>query len=402
MYKKLNLKHFEFITNSLTKIMRIFILLITVGLSSAYSNTSYAQKKLDIDVNKVTIEQLFEEIQNTSEFVFFYKDKTIDPQVKVTLQMKKKTLATILNKSFYGTDLTYAIDGRQVVIKKSKSNQYDLKASVIEETPVNQEFKITGTVLDADGIPLPGASIIEKGTTNGTETDFDGNFSLTVSDENAILVISFIGFTTLEQPIDGNAKLRVTLEENDENLDEVVIIGYGKQKRASVTGSVASVSNETLTIAPTANVSQSLAGRLPGLISKQESGLPGNDAAALSIRGFGAPLVIVDGVPSAMNNIDNESIESITILKDASAAVYGARAGNGVILVTTKRGTSGKTNITFKTAMSFQKPADLIKLGSSGQWAELSREAHTNSWATRKYATIYARRGRFILRGNRS
>jgi|TARA_B110000091_G_scaffold125880_1_gene135223 TonB-linked SusC/RagA family outer membrane protein len=382
MNKNINLKFFKGIkplSNYLLTAMRTFLLMITIGLGSAFANSSYTQKEIDIDVINVTIEQLFEEIQDNSEFVFFYKDKTIDPQLKVTLQMKKKTLATVLNKAFYGTNLKYSIDGRQVVIKKSKSNQSDLKASVIEETPVNQEFKLTGTVLDADGIPLPGASIIEKGTTNGTETDFDGNFSLTVSDENAILVISFIGFTTLEQPVDGNAKLRVTLQENDENLDEVVIIGYGKQKRASVTGAVASVSNKTLTIAPTANVSQSLAGRLPGLISKQESGLPGNDAASLSIRGFGAPLVIVDGIPSAMNNIDNESIESITILKDASAAVYGARAGNGVILVTTKRGKEGKTNITFKTAMSFQKPADLIKLASSGQWAELSREAHTNS-----------------------
>ena len=139
------------------------------------------------------------------------------------------------------------------------------------------------------------------------------------------------------------------LAQSDENLDEVVIVGYGKQKRASVTGAVASVSNETLTVAPVANVSQSLAGRLPGLISKQESGLPGADAALLSIRGFGAPLVIVDGVQSSMNNIDSESIESITILKDASAAIYGARAGNGVILVTTKRGSTGKTNITFSS-----------------------------------------------------
>lgn len=382
MNKNINLKFFKGIKplrDYLLTIMRIFLLLITIGLSSAFASSSYSQTKMDIKVNNVTIEHLFEEIQNNSEFVFFYNDKTIDPQLKVTLQMNKKTLATILNKAFYGTDLTYAIDGRQVVIKKAESNQSDQNTPVIEETPVNQGFELTGTVLDADGVPLPGASIMEKGNTNGTETDFDGNFSLTVSDENAILVVSFIGFTTIEQPVDGNAILSITLQEDAASLDEVVIVGYGKQKRASVTGAVASVSNETLTIAPVANVSQSLAGRLPGLISKQESGLPGADAASLSIRGFGEPLVMVDGVQSSMNNIDNESIESITILKDASAAVYGARAGNGVILVTTKRGTAGKTNITFKSSMSFQKPADLVKLASSGQMAELSREGHTNS-----------------------
>lgn len=176
-----------------------------------------------------------------------------------------------------------------------------------------------------------------------------------------------------------SSTINVTLEEDAQNLDEVVVVGYGKQKRASVTGAVSSVSNEVLTIAPVANVSQSLAGRLPGLISKQESGLPGDDSASLSIRGFGNPLVIVDGVESSMNNIDGNSIESITVLKDASAAIYGARAGNGVVLVTTKRGKEGKSNITFNSSMSFQKPADLIKLASSGQYAELSREEHTNS-----------------------
>ena len=241
---------------------------------------------------------------------------------------------------------------------------------------------VTGTIT-ADGSPLPGVSVIEQGTVNGVLSDFDGNYSITLQDDNSSLIFSYLGFLTQTLSasflLRGESQVDVSLVEDVAKLEVVVVTGYGKQKRVNITGAVGSVSNETLTVAPVSNVSQSLAGRLPGLIYKQESGLPGGDVALLSIRGFGAPLVIVDGVPSSMNNIDSESIESISILKDASAAVYGARAGNGVILVTTKRGKQGKTNITFKSSMSFQKPVDLVKMASSGQMAELSREAHTNS-----------------------
>jgi len=241
-----------------------------------------------------------------------------------------------------------------------------------------QEEIIEGTVKSSDGV-LPGVSILQKGTTNGTVTDFDGNYTITLVSGSKTLVYSYVGFLTLEKNVSGSTTVNISLEEDSQQLDQVVVVGYGTQKRASVTGAVATVSSETLTVAPVANVSQSLAGRLPGLISKQESGLPGGDAASLSIRGFGAPLVIVDGVPSNFDNIDSQSIESVTVLKDASAAIYGARAGNGVILVTTKRGEEGKTSITFNSAMTFQKPADLVGLASSGQYAEMSREYHTNS-----------------------
>ena len=404
MNKNVNLKFFKVIKpsrNYLLTAMRTFLLMITIGLGSAFANSSYTQKEIDIDVINVTIEQLFEEIQDNSEFVFFYKDKTIDPQLKVTLQMKKKTLATILNKAFYGTNLKYSIDGRQVVIKKSKSNQSDLKASVIEETPVNQEFKLTGTVLDADGIPLPGASIIEKGTTNGTYTDFDGNFSLTVSNENASLVFSFIGFTTFEQSIDGQSTINITLQEDAESLDEVVVIGYGTVKKSDLTGSVSTLKGEVMEMTPIVTMEQAMQGRLAGVNVSSASGAPGAGMnitirGASSISGGNQPLYVIDGMPffnnsdagagdfestdastnlNPMASMNPNDIESIEVLKDASStAIYGSRGANGVIMITTKRGKSGKGKIDIDFKSSYSLLPETIPLVNAQQYALISNE----------------------------
>ena len=241
-----------------------------------------------------------------------------------------------------------------------------------------QNIELSGKITDQTGETLPGVNVIIKGTTIGVISDIDGNYSLSVKADD-VLVFSFIGFKTQEIPVNGRTTINVSLETESVGLDEVVAIGYGSQKRASITGSVATVQSEQLTVAPTASTTNTLAGRLPGLITKQQSGLPGADNASLSIRGFGAPLVIVDGIESSFNNIDANEIESISVLKDAAAAIYGARAGDGVILVTTKRGKIDKPSITFNSSMSFQKPTNLVKMASSGQMAELTREAHINN-----------------------
>ncbi|WP_108424487.1 SusC/RagA family TonB-linked outer membrane protein [Flagellimonas amoyensis] len=243
---------------------------------------------------------------------------------------------------------------------------------------IAQEILVSGIVSGADGAILPGANILEKGTLNGTQSDFEGKYSLNITNEDAVLIVSFLGFVTIEEAVDSRTEINFTLQEAAESLDQVVVVGYGTQKRQSVTGSVATVDSEELSVVPVANTTNTLAGRLPGLITKQESGLPGSDGSSLSIRGFGSPLIIVDGIQTDFNNIDANEIESITILKDASAAIYGARAGNGVVLVTTKRGKEGKINIAFNTSTTFQKPTFLPKMASSGQMAELHREAHIN------------------------
>ena len=194
-----------------------------------------------------------------------------------------------------------------------------------------------------------------------------------------MLQVTYLGYIPQQVEIGSRTRIDITLEEESTELQEMVVIGYGTAKRESLTGAVATVRSEDLTVAPVASTTNALAGRLPGLITKQQSGLPGADAATLSIRGFDPPLVIVDGVEGDFNNIDANEIESISVLKDASAAVYGARAGNGVILVTTKRGKEGKPTITLNSTVTFQNPTNLMRMTSAGQYTELVREAHIQS-----------------------
>ncbi|HAL65672.1 MAG TPA: hypothetical protein DCP10_08910, partial [Bacteroidales bacterium] len=203
---------------------------------------------------------------------------------------------------------------------------------------VNQQHNVSGKVKDSGGQPLPGVTVVVKGTTQGTVTNADGEYSLSNIPEDATLVFSFVGMRTQEVVVGSQTSIDVRMEEETIGLEEVVAIGYGTQKKETLTGSVASVKGEELAKTTIANVSNTLAGQLPGLIALQSNGMPGRDAATLSIRGFGNALFIVDGIEADINTLDPNSIESISILKDGAASIYGARAGNGVILVTTKRG----------------------------------------------------------------
>ncbi len=235
-------------------------------------------------------------------------------------------------------------------------------------------IRVGGEVLNADGIPLVGATVMLKGTTTGVSTDAQGNFSLSVP-RDGVLEISFIGYQPLQVPVAGKSFLSITMSGEALELDELVVVGYGVQKRVSITGAVSTVNSEELVVAPVASTSNALVGRIPGLITKQTSGLPGADGAALSIRGFDTPpLIIIDGAEGDINTIDANEIESVSVLKDASAAVYGVRAGGGVILVTTKRGNNEKPSLTFNGSVAFQGPTKIMNMTSSGQYAEMVRE----------------------------
>ncbi|MEN8249051.1 MAG: TonB-dependent receptor [Bacteroidota bacterium] len=237
---------------------------------------------------------------------------------------------------------------------------------------------VSGKVIDETGEPLPGVTVLVKGTMNGTVSDFEGSFTLSDVPMDGILVFSSIGMKSQEVQVAGQTQFNITLQEDVVGLEEIVVVGYGTQKKASVTGSIAMVENDELTIAPVTSTSNALAGRLPGLISKQSTGQPGADAASISIRGFGNALIIVDGVQADFNSIDPNQIESISILKDASAAIYGSRAGNGVILVTTKRGNIGKPTFTLNSSYTLQGITAMPKTPTAGQFAEMRRETHLN------------------------
>lgn len=207
---------------------------------------------------------------------------------------------------------------------------------------VQQNSIVNGKITDANGEPIIGASIVIKGTTNGTITDFDGNFMLEVPTK-ATLVVSYVGYKTLEVPVNGKKTLNINLKEDTEMLDEVVVVGYGTQKKATLTGSVSQVGGEELKKVSTVNLTNTLAGKTAGVIANTRSGEPGADDATILIRGKGtlgntSPLIVVDGIADrSFSRLNSEDVESISVLKDASAAIYGARAANGVILVTTKR-----------------------------------------------------------------
>ncbi len=204
---------------------------------------------------------------------------------------------------------------------------------------------VSGTVTDSDGNPIPGVSIVEKNTTNGTVSDFDGNFQLTVG-ENAVLLFSYIGYITIEQNAT-SASMSVTLDEDVAKLDEVVVVGYGAQTKKTLTGAVGTVSAEQLTLKPAQNTSELLFGTVAGLSVRQTGALPGSDFATLRIRNFGSPLILVDGISATFGQVDPNDIQSISVLKDGAASIYGARAGNGVILITTKRGSDAAEGAKF-------------------------------------------------------
>ncbi len=240
-----------------------------------------------------------------------------------------------------------------------------------------QDRGVKGTVRDTQGNPLPGAMVQVKGTAVHVLTDSKGSFSMDRVPTSAVLEISFLGMMTQEIRAAGRT-LDITLKEDTELLGESVVVGYGSQRKGLVTGSVASVKNEKLTGAPVGNVSNLLGGQLPGILSKQTGGQPGDDSATLSIRGFGNPLIIVDGVESSLSMLDPWQIESVSVLKDGSASIYGARAGNGVILVTTKRGSVQKPTINLNASFTLQGSTRINQPQNSGQRAQLQRDLHFN------------------------
>ncbi|GAA4299079.1 SusC/RagA family TonB-linked outer membrane protein [Aestuariibaculum suncheonense] len=246
-----------------------------------------------------------------------------------------------------------------------------------------QNINVRGQVLDSKGVPLPGVNLLEKGTNNGSVTDFDGEFTISVKNEKSILVLSYIGFKTQEVPVKDNKIINIVLEEDTESLDEIVIVGYGQQNKVTVTGAISSIGTEELTSSPSASVANALAGKVTGLNSIQYSGQPGADSAQLFIRGVATlsqgnsqPLIMVDGVERSFTQIDPEEISDITILKDASAtAVYGIRGANGVVLVTTKRGKVGEAKISAGYSYGIQSPVRLPDFVDSYTYATIYNRA---------------------------
>ncbi len=248
---------------------------------------------------------------------------------------------------------------------------------------ISQNRAITGKITDETGKPLSSVSVIVKGTTKGTSTNVNGNFTID-GKTGDVLEFSIVGYNTVSVTVGKETNVSVTMQVEAAALTDVVVVAYGRQKRISVTGSVASVSGKQLRQSPATNLSNSLAGRLPGLVTTQRSGEPGNDGAGLRIRGIStigdnSPLVIVDGIPGrSLSQINPNDVESISILKDAAAAAYGARSANGVILVTTRRGSTGKTTFSYTGSYGWQIPTRLPEYVNSSDFARMYNQAQKN------------------------
>jgi TonB-linked SusC/RagA family outer membrane protein len=354
------------------RIMKLTVFLFLLSVISVFASKSYSQNTvLNLDMKNSTVKEVLRNIEKQSEFVFMYSEKLIDVNREVSVTVKNKKISEVLDELFAGTDVSYKVKDRFVLLTTPEVTGSDL---IIQQQPA-----VSGTVTDEANQPLPGVTVLVKGTTQGTVTNADGEYTLRDIPEDATLVFSFVGMRTQEIPVGNQTSINVEMAVDAIGLEEVVAIGYGTQKKANLTGSVATVNTKDITVAPVGNVTNTLAGRLPGLFVKQESGAPGSDAARLSIRGFGSALVIVDGVERNFNNIDPNEIESISVLKDGAAAIYGSRAGNGVILVTTKKGNISKPIFTYNGSYNIEQYTSIMEPSSSGQWAEMTREGALNS-----------------------
>lgn len=372
--------------------MKLTVLFTIVSLFHGQANTYSQSKKITLDMPDATVEEVIQEIESLSDFKFLLNRKDVELERKVSIKVKKKPIATILSEMFAGTDVGFEMLNRQIILRKmtGKMDSSDNSTNGTKDNALLQ-FQVSGTVTDADGTPLPGTSVLEKGTTNGVQTDFDGNFSIAVPEENATLVFSYIGFASKEVGVNGQSTIDVSLEESAQGLEEVVVVGYGTQKKVNLTGSISTVEfDEELENRPITNASQALGGTASGIWVSQNSGKPGSDGAQIRVRGWGTlnnsnPLIIVDGVEGSFDQLNPNDIANISVLKDAaSAAIYGSKAANGVVLITTKTGTQGEEmKVAINSYIGLQslgRRYDLIN--NSAEHMELSNIGLTNDGAS--------------------
>ncbi|MDR1098786.1 MAG: TonB-dependent receptor [Tannerella sp.] len=355
------------------KITFTFLFLCITGLFA--SELKSQMVRVNISMKNVMIMAVLNEIERQTDYLFLFSPEEIDMEKKTSVKVKNQSVAQVLSSVFRDTDISYAMEGNTIFLMKG--NDFDI---ISAKTLQSNKIPIKGIVKDHSGEPVIGANVVEKGTLRGITTDMDGKFTLNI-EQNGILQISYIGYITQEITVKDRQYIEVILLEDTRALDEIVVVGYGVQKKANLTGAVASIKSQDILKAQSANTSNALIGRIPGLIAKQTTGEPGQDGSQLYIRGIATfqggtnPTYIIDGIERQAEDfarIDPNDIESLNVLKDAaSAAVFGMRGANGVILVTTKRGKAEKATITYSGNISIQKPASLPKFANSADYARM-------------------------------
>ncbi len=359
-------------------IMKLTTILLLAFTFQVFANSVYSQDTdLTLDLGETTVEKVLTEIERISDFYFLFNQNLVDVDREVNIRFFRKNIDEILDEVFQGTNIDYAIMGKQIVLSPSV---------YLAEIKRNQQpLTITGTVKDQrTGEPLPGVSIQIKGTTRGAVTNLEGEYSIEIEDPSVILVFSYVGYATQEIRIGEKRIINVNMTYEVLGMEEVVVVGYGTAKKATVTGSISTVKAEAVQRSPVMNMSNSLAGQLPGLVVITPTGEPGVDNSTLAIRGMNtlgnnSPLIVVDGIANRdLNRLNPNDIESITVLKDASAAIYGAQSANGVILIETKRGSEKKTEVNFTLNRGWNSPVVIPELADAATFAEGINEYYTN------------------------
>nr|WP_165359954.1 TonB-dependent receptor [Parabacteroides goldsteinii] len=365
--------------------MRLSVVLCLLTIFCASANVSYSQvAEISLDLNNVTLKQALDEVKQQSEYSFWYRDKEINLNKKVSVRLDRQNINVVLENLLAGQGLAYMIDEKHIIIYKKTDE------AVVGKN-LQQIKRITGKVVDYKGETIIGANILVKHSeNNGTVTDINGHFSLDVP-ANATIQVSYIGYVEQEIKIGNQTELKIVLQEDSRALDEVVVVGYGTQKKVNLTGAVTAISSEVINKRQVGQASLALQGTAPGVTITQRSGQPGLDEGDIKIRGIGTlnnanPLILVDGIEMGLNSLDVSTIESISVLKDAaSASIYGSKAANGVILVTTKRAAEGKFNISYSGYVTKQSPTNMPKKLGAIDHMMLLNESKLNAGAGAVY-----------------
>ena len=356
------------------KLMKFTIFIIALATMQTFALDNYAQtKKMDVKIERSSIVSALEKIEAQSEFFFFYNNKVVRLDKKVSVDLKDKTINEILDEVFRDTEIEYTINNRQIILSEKETGN-----------PTSQQQKtVTGKVTDPSGSPLPGASIVLKGTTTGVTTDNGGNFILSLPANATVLVFSFVGMKSQEITIGTKTTINVAMVEESTGLEEVVAIGYGTVRKADLTGAVSVVKAAEFKNVVALSVGNAMQGLVPGVNIRSSGGI--GSEPDVEIRGLGNftnnnPLYVIDGLPTTGNRDFNvNDIESIQILKDASAAaIYGSRAANGVIIIETKKGSAGAMKVSYTGKVSVDN-LPMMNLMGRDEWIKITTQAYQNA-----------------------
>lgn len=368
------------------RVMRIGLFLLFVLVAQLHAESLYSQNTvINLKLENATVEQVIDKIEKETDFSFLFTDKSVDIDWKVSVDARNKNINELLETLFGDTHVQYRIVDKQIIL----SNKKLLAANA------NQQKQVSGVVVDTNGDPVIGANIVEKGTTNGTISDLEGRFHLNAA-PGTTLVITYIGYIPQEVKVDGRSSLTITLHEDSEVLDEVVVIGYGTMRKKDLTGAVTAVKGDELASRKTTQLSTALQGAIAGVTVTRDNNAPGAAAGSIRVRGVTtigdtSPLVIIDGVPGSINDVNPNDVESMSVLKDAaSASIYGSRAAAGVILITTKRAQEKSLSINYNFEYGLEIPTRQPEYVGVKRFLETTNELRYNDNKTGGWNQAYS------------